>query len=74
MNETNIPPSILEQVPIINLLPQSWRLWVVLLVFVSPFLARGFYALRNGGGIKGFINAIWIGTNTPKGGSTEETK
>ena len=31
-----------------------------------PFIGRAFYALKNGGGLKGMFMAVWNGTNTPK--------
>ncbi len=30
-----------------------------------PYVTRAYYALKNGGGIKGMWKAIWSGTNTP---------
>ena len=61
---TNIV-SFPDQVPVINLLPEKWRAVALILVALSPFIGRGFYALKQGGGIKGFCAAVWVGTNTP---------
>lgn len=61
---TNTPA--LDNIPLINMLPEKWRGWALALVALSPFITRGIYALRNGGGIKGFFSSVWIGTNVPK--------
>jgi hypothetical protein len=37
-----------------------------------PFIGRAFYALKNGGGLKGVWSAIWSGTNTAKDVLTTE--
>jgi hypothetical protein len=51
---------------IVNLIPEKYRTTALLLLAISPFLTRAFHALRTGGGIKGILSAIWLGTNTPK--------
>ena len=37
-----------------------------------PFIGRAFYALKNGGGIKGMWMAVWNGTNVAKDVLTTE--
>jgi len=59
-------PSESLDIPGLNLLPEKWMGWVLLLIALSPYITRGYYALANGGGLKGVMSAIWIGTNTPK--------
>lgn len=51
---------------LINIIPEKWRGTALVLVAASPYLTRAFHALTTGGGLKGIINAIWFGTNTPK--------
>ena len=36
------------------------------IVLASPFVGRAYYALKNGGGLKGILSAVWSGTNSPK--------
>ena len=55
-----------EADPIASFLPEPYKTYVLLFFAVSPFLGRAFQALRNGGGIKGIVQAIWLGTNVPK--------
>lgn len=58
---TNVVVEGLDQVPGLNLLPHAWQGWVLILAFFHPYVTRGFFALRNGGGLKGLVSAIWIG-------------
>lgn len=58
-------PSFGDDIPGLNVLPEKWRGLFLIALFLSPFITRGLYAVRNGGGIKGFFNSIWLGTNTP---------
>jgi hypothetical protein len=55
----------MNDIPLLNALPEKWRGWAVLLFLASPYITRAFYAVSNGGGIKGIFRAIWLGTNTP---------
>lgn len=57
--------------PITTFLPEPYKTYVLLFFAVTPLLGRAFQALRNGGGIRGIINAIWLGTNVPKEVSDE---
>jgi hypothetical protein len=50
---------------IINLIPEKWRNHVMLVILISPYATRVIHSLKNGGGIKGALSAIWLGTNTP---------
>ncbi len=65
MNSTNSVPVGLDSVPGLNLLPHSWQGPVLLLVALHPYLTRAFYSLKNGGGVKGVVASIWLGTPTP---------
>ena len=56
----------MQDIPIINLIPEPFRGWVVLAVAVSPYLTRAYHAVTNGGGLREIIGAIWFGTNSPK--------
>jgi hypothetical protein len=47
-------------------IPEKYRSAVVLLVAASPYVTRALYSVMNGGGLKGIITSIWLGTNTPK--------
>lgn len=53
-------------IPILNYIPEKYRGTVILLVLLSPYLTRAYHALASGGGVRGIVNAIWFGTNTPK--------
>lgn len=53
-------------IPGLDLLPHSWQGPVLILAALSPYLGRAYHALANGGGLKGVVSAIWLGTNTPK--------
>ena len=70
MNTNNIT----ELIPGINLLPPKWQGYVVLGLFISPYVTRALYALRNQGGLKGVLCSIWLGTNTPKAPEKESPK
>lgn len=56
MNET-----LNELLPFI---PEHWRPKVVILLAASPYITRALQALRTGGGVKGMLSSIWLGTNT----------
>jgi len=49
---------------IIHFIPEKYRGTLLFLIAISPYLTRAYHALRNGGGLKGIINAVWCGTNT----------
>ena len=51
---------------ILGFIPEKYRSAVVLIVALSPYVSRAIYSVINGGGIKGIITAIWLGTNVPK--------
>lgn len=46
---------------IASLIPVQYAPWLALL----PILGRAYYALKNGGGLKGVWNGLIFGTNTP---------
>lgn len=52
--------------PIVQQLPHSWQLPVAIGIFLIPLIGRAYYAIKNGGGLKGIWRAIMFGTNTPK--------
>lgn len=47
-------------------IPEKYRGFIALLIATSPYISRAIYSVRNGGGLKGIIRAIWLGTNVPK--------
>lgn len=51
---------------LLGLIPAKYHATVLLLALASPYLTRAWHALSTGGGVRGIINAIWFGTNTPK--------
>ena len=65
MNDTNAVQTGI-QIPGIDLLPHSWQGPVLIIAVLAPYATRAYHALAMGGGIKGVMSAIWLGTNTPK--------
>ena len=66
LGQTNAPPAATGiDIPGLNVLPAPLQKWVLIFVVLSPFIGRAWYSLRSGGGIRGIINAIWFGTNSP---------
>lgn len=55
----------MNEIPGINLLPESMRGYALLFIAFFPYLTRAWHALREGGGLVGMKNAILFGTNTP---------
>ena len=55
----------MNDIPGINLLPESIRGYALLFIAFFPYLTRAWHALREGGGLVGMKNAILFGTNTP---------
>jgi hypothetical protein len=55
-----------DDIPLVNAVPEKYRGWVLLLLLASPYITRAFHALASGGGLRGVMAAIWLGTNTPK--------
>ena len=55
----------MNDLPVINNLPEKFRGWALLLIAAFPYLTRGFYAIATGGGIVGIFRAVLFGTNTP---------
>lgn len=51
---------------LLNLIPVPYGKYVLASVAISPYITRAIHALQNGGGLKGVLSAIWLGTNTPK--------
>jgi hypothetical protein len=56
----------MNEIPGLNLLPESLRGWALLALAFLPYLTRAYHALATGGGLRGIWNAILFGTNTPK--------
>jgi hypothetical protein len=52
----------------INLIPERFRAWALLLAVAGPYITRAYYALANGRGLRGMMRAVWWGTNTPADG------
>ncbi len=59
---------------LLNVIPEKWRNWLLIVLAVSPYITRSFHALANGGGIRGVFAAIWLGTNTPAAPQATESK
>lgn len=51
---------------ILNLVPEKYRTELLIAIAISPYITRAFHALKSGGGLRGVLSAIWLGTNTPK--------
>jgi hypothetical protein len=62
---TNAVPTTGLQIPGLDLLPQSWQGPILIIAVLAPYLTRAYHALAQGGGIRGVMAAIWLGTNTP---------
>lgn len=58
---------------IINIIPPKYHTLALLILAISPYVTRGFYAIVKGGGIRGIISAIWLGTNTPQPGQSQSS-
>ena len=58
---------------LLTFLPEKYRPIASVLLVASPLITRAIYAVMQGGGIKGIVTSIWLGTNTPKV-KPEETK
>jgi hypothetical protein len=56
----------MNDIPIINMLPEKYRGTATLAVLLFPYLTRAFYSLASGGGIVGVFRSVMFGTNTPK--------
>lgn len=52
--------------PIVDALPTGWKMPVAIGLLILPYLTRAYYAIKQGGGLRGIWRAIWFGTNTPK--------
>lgn len=56
----------MEEIPIIDQLPEKWRGTALLLLLVLPYITRAWHAWKMGGGLYGMRDAILFGTNKPK--------
>ncbi len=56
----------MNDIPIINYLPEKARGWAIVAVLAFPYVTRAYYAITSGGGIIGAVRAILWGSNTPK--------
>lgn len=61
---TNSVPNFSDQIPVLNLFPESWRGWIVILVWAAPYATRFIHSMSNGSGVWGAIKAFLFGTNT----------
>lgn len=63
----------MSEIPGLHYIPEKYRGLVMLGAFASPFISRACHALYSGRGIKGVICGIWLGTNTPKKDTNEQS-
>ena len=63
----------MNDIPIINALPEKLRGWAIILGLSLPYLTRMWHSLVNGGGLKGVWGALWFGTNTPAAPKADST-
>lgn len=68
---TNSVPGL--DIPGLDLLPHSWQGPILIIGVLSPYITRAYHAFASGGGIKGVLSAIWLGTNSPKQTPTQPT-
>lgn len=47
---------------ILQIIPAKYAPWLALL----PLVGRSYHALKNGGGLRGMWQAIWLGKTTPE--------
>jgi len=50
---------------LISFIPEKYRATCLFALALSPYVTRTFHALKTGGGLRGVIGAIWLGTNQP---------
>jgi hypothetical protein len=51
---------------LVGALPEHWRNTAIVLAIASPYISRAIQSLRTGGGLRGMLSGIWLGTNQPK--------
>lgn len=51
---------------LLNLIPAPYGKVALAVLAISPYVGRVYHSLINGGGLKGALSAIWLGTNVPK--------
>lgn len=56
----------MNDIPGLNLIPERFRPYVVMIVIAFPYLTRTYHVIVNGGGLKSILGAVLFGTNTPK--------
>jgi len=56
----------MNDIPIINLLPEKYRGWATICVLAFPYVTRACHSLATGGGILGAVRGILFGTNQIK--------
>ena len=56
----------MDDIPLINALPEKLRGWAVLGAILFPYLTRAYYGLTRCGGLVGMWRAVLFGTNTPQ--------
>jgi hypothetical protein len=61
----------MNDIPILNLVPEKYRGWVVFGIWAGPYLLRGCHALYNGRGLVGVIKGVLLGTNTSQPAAPE---
>jgi hypothetical protein len=63
----------MNEIPVLNLLPEKFRGLALFVVALLPWITRAFYSLKNGGGIAGLWRAVMFGTNVPPTGQAPVT-
>jgi hypothetical protein len=63
----------MNDIPIINALPEKYRGWAIILALALPYATRMWHALVNGGGLRGVWGALWFGTNTPPAAKKDDS-
>jgi len=55
----------MNDIPILNLIPEKYRGWVLVAAWALPYVTRAAHSLYTGRGIVGAVKGILFGTNTP---------
>jgi hypothetical protein len=65
--EAQIERKVMNEIDkLLGFVPEKYRPYLMLTVMLSPYVTRSIYAIMQGGGLKGILRAIWLGTNAPK--------
>lgn len=55
----------MNDIPVLNLIPEKYRGYVLIAVWALPYVTRAVQSLSSGKGIVGAVKGILFGTNTP---------